>query len=48
MKISHSDLQKYEFIDSVRQYKYPKYDAFLFDRVGDTRQNQLSMKYRSQ
>ena len=25
---------------------YPKY-AFLFDRVGDTRQNQLTMKYRS-
>ena len=30
----------YEFINSVRLNKYPKYDAFLFDRVGDTRQNQ--------
>ena len=26
--------------------KSPKYDAFLFDRVGDTRQNHWTMKYR--
>ena len=38
----------YEDIDSVRLNKYPKYDAFLFERVGDTRQNHRTMKYRSQ
>ena len=45
-KIDHSDLQKYEVIGSVRLNKYPKYDAFLFDRVGDIRQNNWTMKYR--
>ena len=35
-------------IDSVRLNKYPNYDAFLFDRVGDTRQTHCTMKYRSE
>ena len=38
--------KKYEVIGSVRLNKYPKYDAFLFDRVGDIRQNNWTMKYR--
>ena len=29
----------YVVIDSVRLNIYPKYNAFLFDRVGDTKQN---------
>ena len=37
--MGHSDLQKYEVTDSVRLDKYPKYDAFLFDRARDIRQN---------
>ena len=35
----------YEIIDNVRLNKFPKYDA-LFDRVGDTRQNLWTIKYR--
>ena len=40
----------YEVIDSVRLKKCPKYDVFLFDTVGDTRQkrqNHWTMKYNS-
>ena len=33
---------------SVRLNKHPNYDAFLFDTVGDTRQNHWTMKYRPQ
>ena len=32
-------------IDSVRLNNYPKCDAFLFDRIRDTRQNHSGMKY---
>ena len=38
----------YEVTDCVRLNKYPKYDAFLFDTVGDTGQNHWIKKYRSQ
>ena len=30
---------------TLRDNKYPKYDAFLFDMVRDTRQNHWTMKY---
>ena len=30
-------------IDSVRLNKYPKYNAFIFDSVGDTRQNHCDL-----
>ena len=38
----------YEVIDSFRLNEYPKYDAFIFDTVGDTRQNHWTMKNGSQ
>ena len=46
--IGHSDLQKYEVTCSVELNKYSKYDAYLLNRARDARQNQWTMKNRSQ
>ena len=40
--------KQYEVTRSVKLNKYPKHDANLSDRIRDIRQNQLTMKYRSQ
>ena len=48
MKYRSEDLQIVCGHSPCRLNKYPKYDAFLFETVGDIRQNHLTMKYRSQ
>ena len=40
--------KKYKVTRSVKLNKYQKYDPYILDRANDTRQNQLTMKYRSQ